>query len=70
MVPELICSQLLHRILKANFDNIIYLTRQPEDVLPPILSLAERGGAYVYIRRIYGFTDLCAGSHQHSEYEK
>mgnify|MGYP006072320655 CR=1 FL=1 len=28
-------------------NNIIYLPRQPGDVLPPVLSLVGRGGAYV-----------------------
>ncbi len=37
------------RLNTLTFDNRIYLTGQPGDVLPPALSLAERGGNYEYI---------------------
>ena len=52
-------------------NRIVYLTGQPGGCgATPFLSLAERGGAYEYIRRIYDYPEYRPFNRSHSESEK
>ena len=45
----------MHQISALHIENIIYLTGQPEDVLQPDPSLAERGGFMVTYSDLFTF---------------
>ena len=51
-------------------NKVIYLPRQPRGVLVPDPSLAERGNAYEYIRRINDTSGNCQPDRSNSESEK